>query len=371
MNQTPNTEGINENGLAVLLHNFGRRPARPAGARVLDWSDVFSREETPRRIPGPEIWTAKLWPELAGLAGQFPPPGLVRLSGTPALSAAFAFGHTFMQVGRYRLAVEQTPPVPPQTWFSDEPAPAGQAEPEFSQQLLPGRPALSEGVVIVDTLPRRGDGTVPAEVGTYLGEPDVFKEFGDSVNGAHSRYNLEALRELLMRGFDEADLRDLCYYNPPFRAVCDQLANLTGKRAIVQCLLEYTERQLLFEELLGLLQGKNPRRYEQFRARLRQPEQTSRKFGAVLLLEAEMATRQGRFLGGWEAAALARSSQPLLRKFVGDHRLNRLHLFLATPVGMAVFLGHQWNAIGGVEVQCYEWAGLTGQYLPSCQVALT
>ena len=90
----------------------------------------------------------------------------------------------------------------------------------------------------------------------------------------------------------------------------------------------------------------------------------------VLLLEAKAAAKDERFIDGWEAAALARSSRRPLVDFVTLVKPERVHLFLAVPFGLAVFLGHQWNAIGST-VQCYEWAGVSGQYLPSCSVGLT
>lgn len=84
----------------------------------------------------------------------------------------------------------------------------------------------------------------------------------------------------------------------------------------------------------------------------------------VLLLEAEAATVEERFIAGWEAAALARASKRQVVDFVSQVKPERLLLFLAVPFGLAVFLGHQWNAIGE-PVQCYEWIGGT-TYAPAC-----
>lgn len=41
-----------------------------------------------------------------------------------------------------------------------------------------------------------------------------------------------------------------------------------------------------------------------------------------------------------------------------------LHLFVAGPAPLALFLGHRLNALG--QVQCYEWRG-PGEYSPSCR----
>ena len=76
----------------------------------------------------------------------------------------------------------------------------------------------------------------------------------------------------------------------------------------------------------------------------------------VLLLEAEAAAQDERFIEGWEAAALARSSRRPLVDFVSQTQPERVHLFLAVPFGLSVFLGNQWNAIGK-PVQGYEWIG--------------
>ncbi len=89
----------------------------------------------------------------------------------------------------------------------------------------------------------------------------------------------------------------------------------------------------------------------------------------VLFLEAEAASKDGRFIYGWEAVELARSSRRQLIDFVVDVAPERLHLFLAVPVGLAVFLGHQWHTIG-TQVQCYEWVGGDEIYAPTCLLSL-
>lgn len=84
----------------------------------------------------------------------------------------------------------------------------------------------------------------------------------------------------------------------------------------------------------------------------------------VLFLESEAAAVDERFIDGWEATALARASKRQVVDFVSQVMPERLHLFLAVPFGLAVFLGHHWNAIGK-PVQCYEWIGQTN-YVPAC-----
>jgi hypothetical protein len=94
-----------------------------------------------------------------------------------------------------------------------------------------------------------------------------------------------------------------------------------------------------------------------------------KEFKGVLVLEAEAASTEKRGLQSWEAAVLARQSVRQVTEFVGEFNPQKLHLFLATPLGLAVFLGHQWNAIGK-KIQCYEWVGGEKVYAPSCQLEL-
>ncbi len=95
----------------------------------------------------------------------------------------------------------------------------------------------------------------------------------------------------------------------------------------------------------------------------------SRKFKSVLLLSAESVLEGKHLLDDWEAVALARASRRQLKDWVSQVQPERLHLFLATPVGLAVFLGHQWNAIGK-KAQCYEWLG-GDDYAPACLLNLS
>lgn len=95
----------------------------------------------------------------------------------------------------------------------------------------------------------------------------------------------------------------------------------------------------------------------------------SRQLKGAMLLWADVDPTQGR-LASWEAAALARTSVAQIREFVGQTRPAKIHLFLATPIGLAVFLGHQWNAVG-VTAQCYEKVGGARVYAPACALELS
>jgi hypothetical protein len=77
-----------------------------------------------------------------------------------------------------------------------------------------------------------------------------------------TQYNTKNIRHLLIEGFDDAELRAICYDH--FRPVYDELALNTGKKEIVQQIIEYVEQQSLLELLLSLVKEKNPAKYSQF-----------------------------------------------------------------------------------------------------------
>ena len=89
----------------------------------------------------------------------------------------------------------------------------------------------------------------------------------------------------------------------------------------------------------------------------------------VLLLEAEAATRQKRNLMGWEVNALAKSSSYRVSDFKDELDAKTLHLFMAAPLSLAVFIGHHWNHVYK-KVQCYEETHTARHYAPSCMVAV-
>ncbi|MBE7556244.1 MAG: hypothetical protein HS126_34755 [Anaerolineales bacterium] len=77
------------------------------------------------------------------------------------------------------------------------------------------------------------------------------------------RYHLRNIQTLLTQGFTEQDLRDLCFYEPEFRPVHEQLPHGVSKAEIVRCLLEYAEQKMLLDILLDLAKKHNPARYKQ------------------------------------------------------------------------------------------------------------
>jgi hypothetical protein len=75
-------------------------------------------------------------------------------------------------------------------------------------------------------------------------------------------YNLAKIRDLLVEGFDDRELRRLCFDVPDFRPVYNELARGTGKAAIVDRLLEHAEKTMQVPALLALAEALNPARYE-------------------------------------------------------------------------------------------------------------
>lgn len=68
-----------------------------------------------------------------------------------------------------------------------------------------------------------------------------------------------------------------------------------------------------------------------------------------------------------QANLIARKLKDLISAKVSDYSIRIIHLFLATPAPLALFLGHRLNAIASV--QCYEWIG-SNRYIPTCQISL-
>ncbi len=89
----------------------------------------------------------------------------------------------------------------------------------------------------------------------------------------------------------------------------------------------------------------------------------------VLVLEAAAAVEQQRPLEGWEAAGLARTSVQLVNKFKTRVKPERLHLFVAAPVSLAVFMGHVWQHIKK-ELVFYEHTKTGQVYTPTYTVFL-
>lgn len=86
-----------------------------------------------------------------------------------------------------------------------------------------------------------------------------------------TQYHLPNIRALLNEGFNAEELRRLCYEEPVFRPVYDQLAEETGKARIIDRLIEHAEQKMLFAALLPLLQSRNLARFEAHQPYERKP----------------------------------------------------------------------------------------------------
>lgn len=67
-----------------------------------------------------------------------------------------------------------------------------------------------------------------------------------------------------------------------------------------------------------------------------------------------------------QANLIARNLKDLISSNISAYKIQVIHLFLATPAPLALFLGHRLNATA--VVQCYEWIG-ANRYIPTCRIA--
>lgn len=344
------------------IYNFGRLPPDEPPDFILDWSNRFKRDTSSRQVPSPDEWDNELIPELKRCLRRLQDEdnyrGLVRLNSTSSLSAGFAFGNTFLNVGQYEIEI-----LSPQHWRSDEPPSQEQQAPEFTCHSFEFESrSNSDAVVIVCAIDNQPAEMVVNAAGTCMGEGELFQNLV-SGKSPETEHNTMAVRQLLTQALGDEELTTLCY--DEFRPVYEQAAGMS-KTQTIQRLIEYVERHGLFEKLLQAIKRRNPSRYKLHEAKLKRKAPS--QFKGLLVLEAERATKGKRRLEGWEAAAMARLSRGTLRDFVNRLKPEKLHLFLAVPLGLAVFLGHYWNAIGK-QIQCYEWLG-GDAYVRSCLLDL-
>jgi nucleoside phosphorylase len=75
-------------------------------------------------------------------------------------------------------------------------------------------------------------------------------------------YDLDNIRNLLIEGFSESDLRRLVFYVSEFRPLHDILPRSAGKAEIVDQIIDYANQALKVEALLDWAKNENPARYE-------------------------------------------------------------------------------------------------------------
>jgi len=72
-------------------------------------------------------------------------------------------------------------------------------------------------------------------------------------------------------------------------------------------------------------------------------------------------------ISGGQANTIAKELAHKIKEMHAKYDTNRVHLFTAIPLGLAVLIGHNMNACG--TVQCYEFDNGTREYSPSCTLA--
>ncbi|MBE7468275.1 MAG: HEAT repeat domain-containing protein [Anaerolineales bacterium] len=102
------------------------------------------------------------------------------------------------------------------------------------------------------------------------------------------QYRFKNIRALLTEGFPDEDLRlKVCYDEPAFRPVYNQLSREMGKDLIIDRLIEYACQNSLLDSLLSLLRDLNPARYEQHQPYEGEPDWDSPEIATYLAAVAE------------------------------------------------------------------------------------
>ena len=91
---------------------------------------------------------------------------------------------------------------------------------------------------------------------------DLIYSYSDLPSQTTSKFYLQNIRTLLIEGFTDIELRRLCYDDPDFSPVYEQLSQAMGKDQIIDKLIEYAERRELIERLLALTKKKKKKKYE-------------------------------------------------------------------------------------------------------------
>lgn len=98
------------------------------------------------------------------------------------------------------------------------------------------------------------------DAGVYENQIPITK----SPDGAAiKRYNLHHIRTLLTEGFEGSELRRFVYDELTFRPVYDEIGEETGKADLIDKLIEYADRKVLFDTILNWAKEKNPTQYDQ------------------------------------------------------------------------------------------------------------
>lgn len=91
------------------------------------------------------------------------------------------------------------------------------------------------------------------------------------MRGYTHTYDLAACRQLLVAAFTPSTLRRFCSDNLPLRPIVDLFSHVDGLDDMVDKVVEYCEKQLLWDELLVKVAEYNPRQYARFEYSLQIP----------------------------------------------------------------------------------------------------
>jgi hypothetical protein len=78
------------------------------------------------------------------------------------------------------------------------------------------------------------------------------------------RYRIAAIRKLLVAAFTAAELRRFCQDRPTFRPIVDEFSRADGLTDMVDEVITYCERKLVFDLLLSEVEQANRPQYERF-----------------------------------------------------------------------------------------------------------
>lgn len=78
-------------------------------------------------------------------------------------------------------------------------------------------------------------------------------------------YDIAAIRRLLEAAFTAQSLRRFCLDRPVFRPAANEFGSGHGLADMVDVVIEYCDKRLLFDQLLAQVQKENPRQYERFK----------------------------------------------------------------------------------------------------------
>jgi len=76
------------------------------------------------------------------------------------------------------------------------------------------------------------------------------------------RYDLRKIYTLLVQGFSEDELRNICGQRAEFQPICDLLSPFSSKDDIIRQIFEYARQTGQFGQLLAWAREQNPAQYK-------------------------------------------------------------------------------------------------------------